>query len=106
MGPKKLGGSVRLRRPPSINPHLKTTHKLCTLSHMLKNLTVSVDPTIIDRARAKAAAEHTTLNNVVRRLLADFVQTGGRGHDFDVLMKELDHCRSGGPFGRDEANER
>ena len=73
---------------------------------MLKNLTVSVDPTIIDRARAKAAAEHTTLNNVVRRLLADFVQAKGRGDDFDALMAELSHCNSGGRFSRDEANER
>jgi hypothetical protein len=73
---------------------------------MLKNLTISADPALIDRARAKAANEHTTLNAVVRRLLTEFVQSGQRGHDYDRLMADLDYCQSGGVFSRDEANAR
>ena len=43
---------------------------------MLKNITISADPAVIAQARAKAAAEHTTLNDVLRRFLADFAHVG------------------------------
>ncbi len=72
---------------------------------MLKNLTISADPVIIDKARAKAAAEHTTLNEVVRRFLADFAHVG-RAADYDAVMASLGSCRSGGRFSRDDANAR
>lgn len=72
---------------------------------MLKNLTISADPIVIDKARAKAAAEHTTLNEVVRRFLADFAH-GGRGADYDAVMASISACRSGGRFNRDDANAR
>ena len=72
---------------------------------MLKNLTISADPVIIAKARAKAAAEHTTLNEVLRRYLSDFAN-GGRGADYDAVMVRLRECRSGRRFSRDEANER
>lgn len=72
---------------------------------MLKNLTISADPSLIARARAKAVAEHTTLNEVIRRFLADFAHVG-RGDDYDTAMAELRDCRSGGRFSRDDANAR
>ncbi len=72
---------------------------------MLKNLTISADPVIIAKARAKAAAEHTTLNEVLRRYLIDFA-TAGRGPDYDAVMEQLRGCQSGRRFTRDDANQR
>jgi hypothetical protein len=72
---------------------------------VLKNLTISADPVVIAKARAKAAAEHTTLNDVVRRFLADFAHVG-RAADYDSVMASMGACRSGGHFSRDDANAR
>ena len=72
---------------------------------MLKNLTISADPVVIAKARAKAAAEHTTLNEVVRRFLADFAHVG-RAADYDAVMTAMESCRSSGRFSRDDANTR
>lgn len=72
---------------------------------MLKNLTISADPVIVAKARAKAAAEHTTLNGALRRLLADFAHAG-RAADYDAVMAAMGSCRSGGRFSRDDANAR
>ena len=72
---------------------------------MLKYLTISVDSTLIEKARVRAMAEHTTLNEVVRRFLSQFAQAD-RSAEYDHLMAELAETRSGRTFTRNEANLR
>jgi hypothetical protein len=51
---------------------------------MRNNLTISADPSLF----AKAVGEHTTLNEVIRRFLADFAHVGW-GDEFDAVMAAL-----------------
>ena len=71
----------------------------------MRNITLSADDQLIERARKKAAGEHTTLNERFRRWLAQYV---GDANPLDhrQLMKDLKHVRSGRKFSRDEGNER
>lgn len=71
----------------------------------MRNVTLSADDQLIERARKKAALEHTTLNERFRRWLEQYVGQTGAG-DYRRLMKELKHVRAGRKFTRDESNER
>ncbi len=73
----------------------------------MKNITLSADERLIEAARARARAEHTTLNEAFRRWLEDYVQREIRMRRFDELMKELrGKVRVGRKLARDEMNER
>jgi len=50
--------------------------------------------------------EGTTLNRLFRDWLAQYVAQDAAGDRYDELMDSLGHIRSGGPFTRDETNER
>ena len=71
----------------------------------MRNVTFSADDQLIERAREKAAREHTTLNERFRQWLAQYVGQSG-GNEYRQLMKELKHVQSGRNFKRDELNER
>jgi hypothetical protein len=73
---------------------------------MIKNITLSVEETLIRRARERAAAEQKSLNGVFREWIARYV--GGASHfqDYRHLMKRLRHIRAGRTFSREEMNER
>jgi hypothetical protein len=74
----------------------------------MKNITLSADDNLIEAARARARAEHTTLNEQFRRWLADYVSQESRTDTAMALIEELrGHVRTGGrKFTRDEMNER
>jgi hypothetical protein len=72
---------------------------------MLKNITLSADENLIARARARAQAQNTTLNEEFRVWLAQFVDARPE-QDFRALMDSLAEVRPGRRFSRDEANER
>jgi chromosomal replication initiation ATPase DnaA len=74
----------------------------------MKNITLSADEKLIEAARERARAEHTTLNEQFRRWLADYSR---RDRQVREARELLDHLRSyvrtgGRKFGRDEMNER
>ncbi len=71
----------------------------------MRNVTLSADDQLIDRARKKAVREHTTLNARFRQWLAQYVGDAGGG-EYRKLMKELKHVQAGHKFSRDELNER
>lgn len=73
---------------------------------MLKNITLSAEDLLIQRAREKAQSEHTTLNVAFRQWLAQYVKNGRSGSDYDALMVSLDYASPGRTFSRDELNER
>ncbi|HTE83138.1 MAG TPA: hypothetical protein VK821_00205 [Dehalococcoidia bacterium] len=74
----------------------------------MKNITLSADETLIEAARERARADHTTLNEQFRRWLRDYAR---REQQVREARELLDHLRSyvrtgGRRFTRDEMNER
>jgi len=74
----------------------------------MKNVTLSADEKMIEAARERARAEHTTLNDKFRRWLAEYVGASRRTEDAMAVIDELSRTlRTGGrKFTRDEMNER
>ena len=73
---------------------------------MLKNITLSADKTLIERARKRAESESTTLNAEFRRWLAQYVERPRSKTEFEALMDRLEYVRPGKVFTREELNER
>lgn len=74
----------------------------------MKNITFSADPRLIEAARERARAEHTTLNDRFRSWLADYARRGQRADEAMAVVEQLQaYVRTGGRgFTRDEMNER
>jgi hypothetical protein len=72
----------------------------------VKNITLSAEESLIEQARMVARAQHKTLNAAFREWLAQYAAQAGGGAAVDALMRRLRHVRSGGPYTRDEMNER
>jgi hypothetical protein len=72
----------------------------------MKNITLSADEDLIERARLIAREQRRTLNQAFREWLAQFSQGAGDAQGFDTLMKRLQHVDAGRRFSRDELNER
>lgn len=73
---------------------------------MLRNITMSADAALIDRARARALAEGTTLNEAFRHWLARFAGQDEKAGSFQALMDRLSYAQAGQTFTREELNER
>lgn len=72
---------------------------------MLKNITFSADEVLIREARRQAALQNTTLNELFRQWLEQYVAQEDAGQDFLELLERL------GPrfvrkYTREEMNER
>jgi len=74
----------------------------------MKNITLSADEKLIEAARERARAAHTTLNEEFRRWLASYVSREEQAEKAMALIQELrGYVRTGGrKFTRDEMNER
>ena len=74
----------------------------------MKNITLSADEGLIEDARERARAEHTTLNEQFRRWLKDYTRREQQADDAMAVVRELrGKVRTGGrKFTRDEMNER
>ncbi len=73
---------------------------------MLKNITLSADEELIQKAREKAAIENTTLNATFRQWLAQYTNSFFKSDDYDQLMHSLSYVNPGRKYDRDELNER
>jgi len=73
---------------------------------MLKNITLSAEDRLIERARARAAAENTSLNAEFRQWLEKYTSGVRDGDDFIQFMSQLAYVQSGGAFSRESMNER
>ena len=73
---------------------------------MHRNVILSADEALVEQARRKAEREGTTLNALFRQWLRRYVQQERAVERFDELMRQFSHVRTGGPFTRDEMNER
>lgn len=73
----------------------------------MKNITLSADEKLIEAARERAQAEHTTLNEQFRRWLTDYAHTRERMQRYDAVMSNLrGRLKVGRKLTRDEMNER
>jgi hypothetical protein len=73
----------------------------------MKNITLSADEALIEAARERARAEHTTLNEQFRRWLADYAHTRERMQRYDKVMATLrGSLKVGRKLTRDQMNER
>ena len=73
---------------------------------LVKNITLSAEEDLIERARLRAANEKRTLNAAFRDWLERYAGAETGRQEYTQLMKRLDHIRSGRRFSRDEMNER
>lgn len=72
----------------------------------MKNITLSADERLIEEARAAARAQRSTLNQLFREWLVELAGRRSRDEQVSELMQRLDYVRSGGPFSREEMNDR
>ena len=73
----------------------------------MKNITLTADERVIEAARARARAEHTTLNEQFREWLAVYARERSRIRKYDAVVAELKgKVRVGWKLTRDEMNER
>jgi predicted transcriptional regulator len=72
----------------------------------MKNVTLSADEDLIERARSIARAQRRTLNAAFREWLQNFTAGESNVRNFDALMKNLRAVDAGRHFSRDELNER
>ena len=72
----------------------------------MKNITLSADSDLIEKARQVARSEHKTLNAAFREWLKDYTSRAASVQDHIALMERLKHITSNGPYTRDEMNER
>ena len=72
----------------------------------MKNVTLSADEDLIEKARSMARAQRKTLNTVFREWLVQFTSSDGDARNYDALMKNLRHIEPGRRFTREEMNER
>ena len=73
---------------------------------MVKNITLSADDFLIQRAREKARQENTSLNQLFRGWIKRYVNRDDIDIEYDVLMQSLEEVKAGRKFSRDEINER
>ena len=73
----------------------------------MKNITLSADENLIEAARRRAVAEHTTLNEQFRLWLKNYVRREQQAAEAMRVMRELQgKLRIGRKLTRDEMNER
>jgi hypothetical protein len=72
----------------------------------LRNITLSADDHLIDRAREVAREQHKTLNEMFREWLAQVSGSYAAAGECRELMNSLSYVNAGRHFSRDEMNER
>lgn len=60
----------------------------------------------IEKARLMAKQRRRSLNQEFRDWLVRYTRQTASVSEFDALLEQLAHVRSGGPYSRDAMNER
>lgn len=77
------------------------------MTQAMKNITLSADERLIESARERARAMHSTLNEEFRRWLAHFAAPDQGLQHYHAVMGQLrSRVRVGGKLSRDATNER
>ena len=84
-----------------------TARKQPLVHPLVKNITLSADEALIEAARARAQAEHTTLNEQFRRWLAAYAQTSARMDRYEAVLQQVrGKMKVGRKLSREAMNER
>jgi hypothetical protein len=75
-------------------------------SRAMKNITLSADARTIELAREEARKRKTTLNALFREWIEDLAARETRRSSIKGLFEQMKDFDSGGPFTRDQMNER
>jgi hypothetical protein len=73
---------------------------------MLKNITLSADDHLIQKARKKAKSENSTLNSLFRLWLEKYTNLGSNSNEYEALMEKLSYAKPTRHYTREEMNER
>jgi len=73
---------------------------------MVKNITLSMDASLLQKARKRATEHGKSLNSLFREWMERYVNQAHRSINYQELMKNLRHVKAGQNFSRDERNER
>lgn len=72
----------------------------------MKNITLSADEHVIELAREEARKRKTTLNALFREWINDLAARDERHLNIHRIFQQMKEFDSGGPFTRDQMNER
>lgn len=72
----------------------------------MTTVTLHADETVLARAQEIIAAQDMTLDEFFERALREVAGSGDRMRRFDEAMVKLRKFETGGPYTRDEMNER
>jgi hypothetical protein len=73
---------------------------------MLKNITMSAEGSLIEKARKRAKQQNSTLNAEFRKWLKKYSSDNSNADNYSLIMEHLDYVQAGRRFSRDELNER
>ncbi len=74
---------------------------------MLRNITLSAEVEVIEKARKKASLEKRSLNELFRKWLKKYSASDKKtAKHYQIMMKKLRHVQAGKKNSRDEMNER
>ncbi len=73
---------------------------------MKKNITLSADNELIQKARFRAQNENTTLNEQFRIWLRNYAHNKADKTNYHLLMEKLFYVTAAGSFTRDEMNDK
>jgi hypothetical protein len=73
---------------------------------VMRNITLSADAHVIELAREEARLRKTTLNALFREWLEEIACRDQGRKKMAEIVERMGHYDSGGPFTREEMNER
>jgi predicted transcriptional regulator len=82
------------------------TKSVRTIFEHMKNITLSADSDLIERARDCARSRKSTLNALFREWLAELVKQRDAEERLKALENRIGYARAGRKFSREEMNAR
>jgi len=76
------------------------------VSGLLKNITLSADARLIEKARLRAKQNNTTLNELFRQWLLKYTSEPEKVYELEEFIERVNYVRVGRRLSRDELNER
>ena len=73
---------------------------------MLKNITLSAEEHLIEKARRQARQQNSTLNAEFRKWLKVFVRDQSMAENYQLTLERLNYVQAGKRFSREERNAR
>jgi hypothetical protein len=73
---------------------------------MRRNITLSVDEKLIDKAKKKAFTNNTSINELFRQWLMNYAIETDLSEKLEDFLSNTKYASSGRRFSRDELNER